>query len=135
MLAGVQLARGYLGRPELTAERFVPDPFAGGPGSGCTAPATWPGCRRTASSSTSGRLDHQVKIRGFRIELGEIEAVLGQHPAVRDAAVVDVHHGAVGGPRLVAYLRAGRSRAGRPPGGSRRTWPSGCRSTWSRRAA
>ena len=79
-IGGVGVARGYLGRPELTAERFVPDPFSGEPGARLYRTgdlARWlPG----GTSSTSAALDHQVKIRGFRIELGEIEAVLAPHP-------------------------------------------------------
>ena len=82
-IGGAGLARGYLDRPELTAERFVPDPFSTTPAPGCTAPATWPAGCPTATSSSSAARDHQVKVRGFRIELGEIEAVLSQHPAVR----------------------------------------------------
>ena len=73
--------------PELTAERFVPDPF-GGRARGCTAPGTW--CAGAAGRELEylGRVDHQVKIRGFRIELGEIEAALAEHPAVREAVVL-----------------------------------------------
>ncbi|MFG1779658.1 amino acid adenylation domain-containing protein [Micromonospora sp. NPDC049048] len=102
-LAGVQLARGYLGRPGLTAASFVPDPFAGRPGQRMYRTGDLARHLPDGSIEYLGRRDHQVKIRGFRIELGEIESVLGQHPAVR-AAVVDVHHGAAGGPQLVAYL-------------------------------
>ncbi|MGC4765203.1 non-ribosomal peptide synthetase [Micromonospora sp. DT46] len=103
VLAGIQLARGYLGRPGLTAACFVPDPFADRPGQRMYRTGDRARYLPDGSIEYLGRRDHQVKIRGFRIELGEIEAVLGQHPAVR-AAVVDVHHGAVGGPQLVAYL-------------------------------
>ncbi|MDT0527965.1 amino acid adenylation domain-containing protein [Micromonospora sp. DSM 115977] len=103
VLAGIQLARGYLGRPGLTAACFVPDPFADRPGQRMYRTGDRARYLPDGSIEYLGRRDQQVKIRGFRIELGEIEAVLGQHPAVR-AAVVDVHHGAVGGPQLVAYL-------------------------------
>ncbi|MER7417341.1 amino acid adenylation domain-containing protein [Micromonospora peucetia] len=103
LLAGVQLARGYLGRPGLTATSFVPDPFADRPGQRMYRTGDQARYRPDGSIEYLGRRDHQVKIRGFRIELGEIESVLGQHPAVR-AAVVEVHHGAVGGPQLVGYL-------------------------------
>ncbi len=100
-LAGVQLARGYLGRPELTAERFVPNPF----GAGDRLYRTGDLARRRADGTIDylGRLDHQVKIRGHRIELGEIEAVLTGHPDVH-AGVVTVHRPATGEPRLVAYV-------------------------------
>jgi amino acid adenylation domain-containing protein/non-ribosomal peptide synthase protein (TIGR01720 family) len=95
------LARGYLGRPALTAERFIPDPFAGDGGrlyrTGDLANAGLDG-----AVEYIGRIDHQVKIRGFRIELGEIAAQLHQHPLVREAAVVDVD-GPLG-KQLVGYL-------------------------------
>ncbi|MEH1099576.1 amino acid adenylation domain-containing protein [Micromonospora sp. CPCC 205561] len=103
VLAGIQLARGYLGRPGLTAASFVPDPFADRPGQRMYRTGDQARYLPDGDIEYLGRLDHQVKIRGFRIELGEIEAVLGQHPAVR-AAVVDVHRGAAGGPQLVGYL-------------------------------
>ncbi|MFL6233160.1 MAG: amino acid adenylation domain-containing protein, partial [Thermoanaerobaculia bacterium] len=99
LLGGVQVGRGYHGRPELTAERFVPDPFSGRPGARLYR--TGDLVRRLPGGAVEflGRIDHQVKIRGFRIELGEIEAALAIHPAVREAVVV-----AADGQRLVAYL-------------------------------
>ncbi|HSF41682.1 MAG TPA: amino acid adenylation domain-containing protein, partial [Thermoanaerobaculia bacterium] len=96
-VGGQGLALGYLGRPELTAERFVPDPF-GPPGARLYRSGDL--ARRLPDGDVEylGRIDHQVKIRGFRIELGEIEAALSRHPAVREAVV------AVRGDRLVAWI-------------------------------
>ena len=74
-------------RPELTAERFVPDPFAD-PGARCTAPATWRAGAHDGLLEHLGRLDFQVKVRGYRIELGEIEATLATHPQVARAVVI-----------------------------------------------
>jgi amino acid adenylation domain-containing protein len=100
-VGGAGLARGYLGRPALTAERFVPDPFATEPGarlyrSGDLAR------RRGREIEYLGRIDHQVKIRGFRIELGEIEAEIGRHPRVRQTVVRVEGEGERR--RLVAYV-------------------------------
>ncbi|HEX6861288.1 MAG TPA: amino acid adenylation domain-containing protein, partial [Thermoanaerobaculia bacterium] len=102
-IGGVQVARGYLGRPDLTAERFLPDPTATAPGERLYA--TGDLVRRLPDGALEflGRIDHQVKIRGFRIEIGEIEAVLGRHPAVRETLVLP-RRDESGEVRLVAYL-------------------------------
>jgi len=102
-IGGVQLARGYHRRPSLTAEKFVPDPFASEPGSRLYR--TGDLCRFLPAGEIEylGRIDHQVKVRGFRIELGEIEAALSGLPAVRESIVL-AREDAPGEKRLVAYL-------------------------------
>ncbi|HSF40222.1 MAG TPA: amino acid adenylation domain-containing protein [Thermoanaerobaculia bacterium] len=102
-LGGTGLARGYLRRPDLTAERFVPHPFAQQPGARLYRTGDLGRHLPNGDLEFLGRLDHQVKIRGFRIELGEIEAVLAEQAGVRDAVVV-AHESATEDRRLVAYL-------------------------------
>ena len=99
-IGGVQVGAGYLNRPELTTEKFIPNPFGPGRLYKTGDLARW---LQDGNIEYLGRIDHQVKIRGFRIELGEIEAVLGSHPAVQTCVVV-AREDAPGDKRLVAYL-------------------------------
>ncbi|HXS02524.1 MAG TPA: amino acid adenylation domain-containing protein, partial [Pyrinomonadaceae bacterium] len=104
-VGGDALARGYLGRPDLTAAHFIPD--VAGERAGARLYRTGDLARRLADGTIEylGRADHQVKIRGYRIELEEIESVLKQHEAVREA-VVHAHADAATGLRLTAYIVA-----------------------------
>jgi amino acid adenylation domain-containing protein len=107
-IGGVGVACGYWNRPELTAERFVPDPFAAEPDARMYRTGDMARWRPDGSIDYLGRIDQQVKIRGFRIELGEIEAALASDPALAEAAVRVVEDQA-SGPRLVAYFVPGQS--------------------------
>ncbi|MFP5286705.1 MAG: amino acid adenylation domain-containing protein, partial [Thermoanaerobaculia bacterium] len=101
-LGGV-LARGYLGRPDLTAQRFVPDPWSPEPGGRLYLTGDLARVRSDGTLEYLGRLDRQLKVRGIRIEPGEIEAALLLHPEVREAAV-DLRPGPSGDPMLVAWI-------------------------------
>lgn len=104
-IGGAGVARGYLDRPALTAERFLPDPFSHSPGARMYKTGDLGRWQRDGSLEFLGRSDFQIKIRGFRVELGEIEARLSQHPAVRETAVV-AGEDAGGEKRLIAYYTA-----------------------------
>ncbi|MFP2934076.1 condensation domain-containing protein, partial [Pyxidicoccus sp. 3LG] len=102
-ISGDGVVRGYLGRADLTAERFVPDAFSGVSGSRMYRTGDLARWRADGTLDFLGRTDFQVKVRGFRIELGEVEAVLSRHPSVRQA-VASVHRDTAGDGRLVAYV-------------------------------
>jgi amino acid adenylation domain-containing protein len=107
-LGGDGLARGYLHRPELTAEKFLPNPF-GAQSSRLYRTGDWGRCLEDGSVEFIGRIDNQVKLRGYRIELGEVEAVLSAHQDVKQALAVVRGEGAE--KRLVAYLIAHEGRS------------------------
>jgi natural product biosynthesis luciferase-like monooxygenase protein len=121
LIGGAGVVRGYLARPELTAERFIADP-AGKAGRLYRTGdlARW---LPTGEVEFLGRIDHQIKIRGYRIELGEIESVIGSHPAVRESVVV-AREGASGDARLVAYIvpRTGGADAASIPSNWESIW-------------
>jgi amino acid adenylation domain-containing protein/non-ribosomal peptide synthase protein (TIGR01720 family) len=117
-IGGVQLARGYHGRPGLTAEKFIPDPFSTEPGARLYRTGDLARYLDGGAVEFLGRTDHQVKVRGLRIELGEIETALAEQPEVREA-VVSARGEAGGEKRLVAYVVFAQGQAA-PQGELRR---------------
>jgi amino acid adenylation domain-containing protein len=110
IIGGVQVARGYHNRPQLNAERFVPDTFSGKPRGRLFRTGDLGRCREDGAIEFFGRRDHQIKIRGLRVELGEIEAVLAAHPGVH-ACAVTVHKSEHDEPQLVAHVVPDRRAA------------------------
>ncbi len=104
-IGGERVSQGYLNRPELTAEKFIPDPFSSDSSARLYRTGDCVRCLPDGNLEFLGRFDHQVKVRGFRIEIGEIEAALQRHPGVREAVVVPRDDG-TGGKRLLAYVVA-----------------------------
>ena len=103
-IGGPGVSRGYLGDRRLTAERFVPDPFAGTPGARLFRTGDLGRRGPHGALEFLGRVDDQVKIRGFRVELGEVESVLREQPGIRDAAVKVHGSAATGAARLIGYV-------------------------------
>ncbi|PLZ31918.1 non-ribosomal peptide synthetase, partial [Fischerella thermalis WC542] len=102
-IGGYSLARGYLHRPDLTCEKFIPHPYSNEPGVRLYKTGDLARYLPSGDIEYIGRIDHQVKLRGFRIELGEIEAVISQHPAI-SASVVIVREDDTANKTLVAYI-------------------------------
>jgi amino acid adenylation domain-containing protein len=106
-IGGIGLARGYINRPDLTAEKFIPDPTSREPGARLYKTGDLARWLEDGNIEYLGRIDFQVKIRGFRIELGEIEAVLSQYPGIKEAVVL-AREDKPGDKRLVAYITTDR---------------------------
>ena len=109
-IGGAGLARGYLGREALTAEKFIPDPFDRRPEARLYRTGDQARWLPDGTIEFIGRLDHQIKIRGYRIEPGDIEAALEKHPLIREACVI-AHEFGPADKRLVAYLAADQAQA------------------------
>ena len=123
-LGGAGVSRGYFRRPDLTAERFIPDPFGEEPGARLYRTGDLARLFPDGDIEFLGRLDHQVKIRGYRTELGEIEACLCAYTAVREAVVM-AREDEPGGPRLVAYVIPQRAHMAEIDGRARYQLPNG----------
>ncbi|PYX86501.1 MAG: hypothetical protein DMG68_15180, partial [Acidobacteria bacterium] len=141
LLGGEGLARGYFGRPELTADRFISNPFS--PESGSRLYRTGDLVRYLPDGNLLflGRIDHQVKVRGFRIELGEIESVLTQHASVRQS-LVTVREDEPGNKQIVAYVMPNSNFRGETAGASKEQdreqveqWETAWNETYKQKAA
>jgi thioesterase domain-containing protein len=122
-IGGAGVARGYLGDPEATAERFLDDPFDRTPGARMYRTGDRVRCHGDGSLEFLGRLDHQIKLRGFRVDPGEIEAAVMRQPGVQACAVQLVATGETGDPRLVAYVAPAEACAAALPRALRASLP------------
>ena len=123
-ISGPQVARGYVGRPAETAERFVPCPFSKRPGARMYRTGDLARLTADGSLELAGRTDQQIKLRGYRIEPGEVESVIEAHPQVRQAAVV-ARAGPQGGTQLVAFVVPQRANLETIAGHRRQVLPNG----------
>jgi amino acid adenylation domain-containing protein/FkbM family methyltransferase len=110
LIGGMGVGRGYVASPELTADRFIPDPFSSAGGQRLYRSGDLARYGNDGNIEYLGRLDHQIKLRGFRIELGEIENALSRHPQVSKVAVI-AHEDKDGNKRLIAYIVANMDHA------------------------
>ena len=118
-IGGEGVAAGYLNRPDLTSEKFIPDPFSKRQGATLYKTGDLGRFLPDGRIEFRGRADHQIKIRGYRIELGEIESALGKHPSVQECAVI-AREDVPGDKRLVAYVVPGSKQSANP--GQLRSW-------------
>src|SRR5439155_23111070 len=102
-IGGAGVGRGYLNRPELSAEKFIPHPFDGQNGARLYRTGDWARYRADGQIEFTGRRDQQVKLRGFRIELGEVETALARHPSIGESVVITRADDRAG-TRLIAYF-------------------------------
>ena len=108
LIGGAGVARGYLGQPGLTAEKFIPDHFSGVPGERLYRTGDFVRQRPMGTLEFHGRRDEQVQVRGNRVELNEVAAILNRHPGVR-SAVATIQEQELGGPRLIGFVVGGES--------------------------
>ncbi|MEO1402650.1 MAG: amino acid adenylation domain-containing protein, partial [Cyanobacteria bacterium J06635_1] len=133
-IGGDGLAKGYLNRPELTQERFIPNPFDTDPDSRLYGTGDLARYLPDGMLECLGRIDHQIKIRGFRIELGDIEGTLRQHSVIREAVVV-AKTASTGDKQLVAYVVADEETLEPPPQAKTQQWQTIWDETYRQSAA